>query len=336
MKQKRILTWILVIVLAVSVLAGCGGSSGTKMADSAAVVNMSRSDSAAGAAEEPQEAVNADVEMEYAGTVSYTPPKYQEEGEAAEATLPDDRKWIVTVHMSAETEDLDALLAGLTEQISQMNGYVEDQNVYNGSAYSGRRYRSASMTIRVPASDVDGFTQAVTGLANVVSQEKNLEDVTLSYSETENRVESLQTEQERLMELLAQADTLEEILQIEDRLTEVRYELENYGSRLRLYDNQINYATIYLNIEEVQEYTPVEEPSLWQRITTGFGDSLKQLGQSLQDLLVWCVEVLPFLVVYGGIALALILIIRRFRKKRKAKKTGQAEKPEKPEDQEKK
>ena len=138
------------------------------------------------------------------------------------------------------------------------------------------------------------------------------------------------------MELLAQADTLEEILQIEDRLTEVRYELENYGSRLRLYDNQINYATIYLNIEEVQEYTPVEEPSLWQRITTGFGDSLKQLGQSLQDLLVWCVEVLPFLVVYGGIALALILLIRRFRKKRKAKKTGQAEKPEKPEDQEKK
>ena len=55
----------------------------------------------------------------------------------------------------------------------------------------------------------------------------------------------------------------------------MRYELENRASQLRLYDNQVDYATIYLSIDEVQEYTPVEEPTVWERISGGFVSSIK-------------------------------------------------------------
>lgn len=201
-----------------------------------------------------------------------------------------------------------------------MNGYVEDQSVYNGSAYSGRRYRSANLTIRIPAEDADNFTQEVSGIANVIRKEKNVEDVTLNYVATESRVQALETEQTRLLELLAQADNMTDLLEIESRLTDVRYELENYASQLKLYDNQIDYATIHLEISEVQEYTPVEEPTLWQRIRDGFTDSMKALGESLQNLLVWLIVSLPFLVLYGGIAAVVIVLICKARKKRKLKK----------------
>lgn len=224
--------------------------------------------------------------------------------------LPENRKWIITVYMSAETDDLDAMTAALDERITAMNGYVEDQHIYNGSAYSSRRYRNANLTIRIPAESVDDFTQQVSGIANVISQEKNLEDITLNYVSTESRVAALQTEEARLLEFMEQAETMADLLEIEARLTDVRYELENVTSQLRTYDNQINYATIHLDISEVQEYTPVEDPTLWERISGGFTDSLEDLWESLQNLLVGIVVVFPFLLVYGGIALVIFFLVR--------------------------
>ena len=230
-------------------------------------------------------------------------------------TPPEGRKWIVTVNLTAETEDLDALTQGLNEQIQALGGYVEDQHIHNGSAYAERRYRRANLTVRIPVEQVDGFTEAVSGLANVVSQEKNLEDITLRYVSTESRLAALEAEQKRLMELLEQAETMADLLEIEQRLTDVRYELENAASQKKLFDNQIDYATIYLELEEVQEYTPVQEQSLWQRISGGFMDSLKGLGEHTLDLLVWLIVCSPYLAVLALLLWAAIALIRRHKRK---------------------
>ena len=242
-----------------------------------------------------------------------------ESGTASEA-LPENRKWITTVDMNVETEDLDNLQSALDEKIIALEGYVEDQSVHNGSAYATRRYRSANLTVRIPAENVSQFTAEVDGIANVVSNNLRREDVTLQYVATESRVTALETEEARLLELMEQAETMADLLEIEARLTDVRYELESYGSQLRTLNNQINYATIYLYIEEVQQYTPVEEPTLWERITDGFGDSLEGLVESLEDLLVFVIVAAPFLLVYGGAALLIALIVRKAAKARKSKK----------------
>ena len=243
-----------------------------------------------------------------------------ESGSGNTDTLPDNRKWIITVDMTVETDDLESLQEALAESISELAGYVEDQSIYNGSNYASRRYRHANMTVRIPAENVDQFTGEVEGIANVVSNNLRREDVTLQYVDTEGRVTALQTEEARLLELLAEAETMSDLLEIEARLSDVRYELESYTSQLRTLDNQINYATIYLYIEEVQEYTPVEEPTLWERITDGFSESLEGLGESLQDLLVLVIVSLPFLAVYGTLAVIVIIGIRKVTKKQRAKR----------------
>lgn len=302
MKNKRVLSIALVLLLLAGIFTGCGAS--TK-----------------------NTAVSADFAVQEEAA-AYESKTLAENGSGASTALPENRKWIITVNMSAETEDLDALLASLDEQILALNGYVENQNIYNGSTYSSRRYRSAYLTIRVPAADVDNFAEQVSGLSNVVSNSKNMEDVTLNYVATESRVTALQTEEARLLELMAKAETMADLLEIEGRLTDVRYELESTASQLRLYDNQIDYATIYLNIEEVQEYTPVEEPTLWERISGGFTRSLKGLGESLLDILVWVIANSPYLVVYGGILLAILLLVRRHRKRKGNKKAKTDTPPE--------
>ena len=309
--MKKYLSLLLSLALLAALLTGCGSAGRTSASyDSGMVEYAAMADEVAMAPAEGAALKNSAAD-------------------AGSTQLPQNRKWIVTVNLTAETDDLDALRSALDTKIAALNGYVEDQSVYNGSTYqSGRRYRSANLTIRVPADHVDAFLQDVGGLANIVRQNKSIEDVTLSYVATESRLKALETEEARLLELLSQAENMSDLLEIEARLSEVRGELENYASQKRLYDNQIDYATVYLSIEEVQEYTPVEEPSLWERICKGFKDNLEGVGDDLLDVLVWFIVSLPYLVVFAVVIALVVLIVKRIRRRRKAKKAAKQQKAE--------
>ena len=265
------------------------------------------------------------MDMNAAGDVYYdTPGEMDSElktESGSEASLPTDRKLIRTIRMEAETEDLTTLMDGLTARIAELGGYVEAKNLHNGSAYSGYRRRNLSMTVRIPAEKADEFVARVGENANVVSSTETVDDVTLQYVDTESQVKALETEQARLIDLLAQAETLDDILKIEDRLTDVRYELERYASYLRTLENQVSYATVNLSITEVKEYTPVveEEPTMWQRIATGFGRSIRDIGEGLKEFFIWVVVNSPYLLIWGVVIAAGIVILRRRREKKRKK-----------------
>lgn len=292
MNKNRIFTLILTVLMILALLTGCGASG-------------KASDTVSAAPQERTEAAES-----------------WDEPAAGGIALPENRKWIVTMELYTETEDLDDLLTRLSQRIGELEGYVEGQRIYNGSSSASRRYRNADMTIRIPAQQVDAFTQAVSGMANLISSNRTVEDVTLSYTDTESHIAALETEQERLLELMENAETMADLLEIEARLTDVRYELERYGSQLRLYDNQIDYATIYLTAEEVTEYTPVES-TVWQRISGGFVSSLKGLGTGAVDLLVFLIAASPYLLVFGCIGGGVFALVRKGKKRRSAKKVGE-------------
>lgn len=309
--MKKTVSLALVILLLANLLAGCGASTqGSVAYDS--MKNEAAIEAPMAAPMEPMYEDGTGITQDNAMSAG---------GESTQSSaIPENRKWIITVDMSAETEDLDTMMAALDERIVALKGYVEAQNVYNGSNYSSRRYRNASLTVRIPADNVDQFTQDVSGISNVVRSNKNLEDITLTYTATESRVKALQTEEARLLELMAKAETMSDLLEIEARLTDVRYELERSTTRLKGYDNKVDYATIYLDIEEVQEYTPVEEETLWERISGGFVSSLKGVGNGLLEFLVWIIVSSPYLLLFSGIAVVIILSIRSGKKRKTVKK----------------
>jgi len=91
----------------------------------------------------------------------------------------------------------------------------------------------------------------------------------------------------------------------------------------------VDYATIYLYISEVQEYTPVEEPTFLERIRTTFSDALEGLGDSIVNITVFLVGNSPYLLVYGVIIFVVVRLLKRtgkpckFRFRKKAKKEEQ-------------
>lgn len=235
------------------------------------------------------------------------------------SNLPENRKLIQTVNMDIETENLDTILQQINSRVAELGGYTENSNIQNGSAYRGERYRSANVTVRIPADKLDSFINKIGEISNVVSSQKKVEDVTLSYVATESRMKALQVEETRLLELLAKAETMGDLLTIERRLTEVRTELEKVTSALKVFDNQVDYATINLSVGEVTEYTDTtEHKSVWERIAAGFKKSLKSVGNFLVEFFVFIIVSLPYVILLAVVPVVILLIIW-FNKRKKAK-----------------
>lgn len=280
------------------------------------------------------------MEMETSSTQSYsvaesgTGSYYQYDTEGAEMAVEEgdaqnsedvavtgSRKLIRTVDMSVETKEFDALMTALETQVQELGGYIERLDTYNGSVYSGYSgSRDASLTLRIPQNKLNGFLESVSDICNVVRRSDSVEDVTLSYVDMESHRDALKTEQGRLLELLEQAESLEDILVIEERLTSIRYQLESMESKLRIMDNQVEYSTVYLAVNEVRELTPVEEQTTAQRIAEGFVGSLKDIGDGAVELFVWFVTNLPHLMLWAAVIVVIVLVIKRLRRRRKAKK----------------
>lgn len=340
--RKRHWLSLLAGMLAAALLTGCGSSKMTTeyAADTAA-------------AEAPAAAAGADSYLYDGGymenengfaedAVAEEAPEeeiaFETEGMDAEqkaAEVPENpqagRKLITTMNVSAETEHFDELMGNLEKQITDMGGYIESSNQWNGSVdyYGNRRNdRNASLTVRIPAEKLDGFLSMMEANSNITNKSKSVEDVTLAYVDLESHKKALQTEEKRLLELLEMAETVEDLISIEDKLANVRYQLESMESQLRTYDNRINYSTVYLDIQEVMRLTPTEEPTTWNRIKNGFSENLYDLGEGIKDFFIGVVINIPYIVL-GFVILALgafigFLAIKHDKKKRK-KRQGTAE-----------
>ena len=297
--MKKYLSVILAALLVLSLLAGCGATAPMEMENG----SMGTADRA------PVKGDGAVMES------------VSDSAAGASNPLPQTQKLIRTIYLDAETEDMSSLLSGVKARIAELGGYVEDEDIYNGSNYASRRYRHASLIIRIPADKLDAFIENVSSSANITSSQQTVEDVTLSYVATESRIKALETEQTRLLELLAQAQSMDDILQIESRLTNIRHELEQVTSQLRVLENQVTYGTVHLNISEVKEYTDVSEPeTVWQRIGKGFTENLKALGDFFVELFVFIVTGLPILVPLAIVAFGVIWLLRKAAKKKSVKK----------------
>ena len=262
-----------------------------------------------------------------------------------EITSSSNRKLIQRVSLSVETDQFDTFMTQLDEQISALGGYIEYEYSYNGSSYSTyNQVRRATITVRIPDDKVSDFVSNVSGIGNVVSKTTSAEDVTLQYVDTESRKAMYLAQQESLLALLEKAETVEDIAYLTEQLAQVRYNIESMESQLRTYDNLVDYATVDLEISEVEVYTPVApvEQTTWERITTGFKASMDDVISGLKNFFInllinapYILRTLIILAIIVGIIWIIVLIIKaiikkmikKFKAKAEAKKAAQANAP---------
>lgn len=253
-------------------------------------------------------------------TASTEEPK-SSAGEAANNS-DTNRKRIRKISLILETVEFDGSLKVITEEIQKSGGYVESSSI-NGSSTEYKGSRSAQYVLRIPADKADSFIKIMGNKMSLIHEEESSEDITLNYVDVQSKVKALEIEQERLLALLEKANKIEDIIALEERLSDVRYQVEQNTSTLRTYDNLVEYATITLNVDEVLRISPVENKGPGSRMKTGLTNSLFNIRDGFVETAVWFVANLPYIIFWGiVIGLSIFITMKVYHKKEKRQLSG--------------
>ena len=326
--RRRLFLQAAAACLAIVVLFGAGAAAlstirmGSSKGSAASYDTAAATDSGAGGiynGEEYKENASMEMEAAEAPAEDYAASEEAaaEEGASSEisdsAAMKTGQKLIYTIHMEVETTEYDTLMADVRAKVDTLGGYIENSEI---SGDAERNNRSACLTIRIPAEKRNELTETVKTKANVTYSSESARDVTLEYVDTQSRIDSLRTEQKTLMELLGKAEDIDTVLAIQNQLTEVRYELQSYESRLKVMENQVTYSTFYINIYEVQRVTVPEESSFFTKLKERFVNSLYALGEGFQSFLLFVLGDFPILLVAAVVIVVIVVVVRKIIRKK--------------------
>ncbi|MCQ2503961.1 MAG: DUF4349 domain-containing protein [Saccharofermentans sp.] len=317
--SKRLVASILTLLIVLS-LASCSSKDSTTCHNTYNGMSEDRVSEAYIADEGYSMTADAEYEAAGADIVSNAPQN-------PDNTLPAGNMLIRTVSISLTTENFDSVAELIKTSVQNQGGYFENMSISGTGTVND--YKTGVFVIRVPAENLDALTDSIKGNGTVISSNETTEDVTLNYIDIESHLSALRAEQDSLMALLEEAEDLDTIVQLENYLADVRYEIENYESQARTISNQVDYATLTLNLQEVvAEVAPVEieevrEENLKTKMKKEFDSSVESMKEKGKRLLIRFAGSLPVitirLVVLGIIAGFVTIIVKSTKKKKMRK-----------------
>ena len=236
-------------------------------------------------------------------------------------------KLIRRAELTVQTTEFDRAVEALERIVIDLNGYYESAGLRGGSYYDQHSSRSGNYVIRIPAENYDAFMQQVDGVGYLACKNESTEDIGELYYDIETRLKTQRTKQTRLLELLERAESMEDIIFIENALTEVEYHIERHTSDLNRYDGLVSYATIQLSLDEMVKIVdePGEKAGLFARMKAGVVSSALGVAEGVQALLVWFTYHLFGLMIFAACAVGVVIVIRRSVKKRKQIKSEKSD-----------
>lgn len=350
MKKKTLLA----VLVAAMILSGCGSSVSET---SSGARSMASTSSLASVSTMSLDSIDYSSDWEYESTTDADSGSYNAAtGSDSGSTIRDvdtSIKVVRNMSYSVETTDMTTLIDSIQIKLVELGGYIENSQVSGGNtryddgyyldsegrtqydssytpSYAGRlSYNYATYTIRIPAEKLDEFACEIENNSNVTSQSTTTEDITSSYVDTDSRRKSLEEELETLEAMSKKAETVDEMIKIQSEISDVRYNLENIQSQLKVMDQRVAYSTVDLDVTEVTVLSNVNSNTLsWtDRIANGFKNSCENVVYAVQEGFISFVSNLPMIlfrlveiVIAGVILFGIIKAIKAIKRMRKAKR----------------
>ena len=224
----------------------------------------------------------------------------------------ENKKLIVNGYINIETLDFDVLIEELNKNIDAIGAYIQNSSIQTN------RYetRSFDATIRIPADKYNEFLESTKQLGNVTWYSENVDDVTEMYTDLKARLNSLKAEEEKVLEFYDKANSLSELMEVEGRLTDIRYEIDSIETRLKNYDLLTDYSTLNITIVETRSYTKTND-NFSSRLSLSFRNGFTNFINSIENFVIDVVYNIWSIIVVIVVAVIVILVIRKARKNRK-------------------
>lgn len=303
MKRKALAMWAALALLLT--LAGCGG--GANGAKGSGDMNFTATDSVSQNAPAASEEAGWDAPMEA--------PAPEPDGSYGGGNVPANAKIIYTAEMDLETKEFDQASQALADTVADLGGYFESRSLNQGG-----QYRSLSCTVRIPVENFVAFLDRAGEAAHVTSRHEDQEDVSENYYDQEARLTTQRTKLERLQELLAKAESMEDIITLESAISETELQIEYLTGSLRKYDSLISYSTVNLYLREVYRLSGDEEipVTFGDRLGSAFSTGLQRGVEGLEDFTISLARNWMGLLIWAAVIAAIILLVRRLNRKRRA------------------
>ena len=278
-------------------LAGCGAASGSS-GDKASISTQSM-------AAAPENATG--------GGVPQLGPQ--------DATAESARKVVYTADVTLETTDFDTAQQAVLDAVEAHGGYLSHSNLSGSAEDSDRRL---SLTVRVPAEEYRALLTSLGDAANLLGVSESADDITTDYIDVQARLDALEAQRDRLNELADQAETTADLLEIESQLSDVQYQIESYTRQQRWMDDQVQYSTVDVSLEEVRALTPETPAGFLEQAGQAFVAGWNGFGVFLKALVLTVIYLWPVLLI-AAVAAALLIKTRPARQaRRRAKRQRQA------------
>ncbi|MBR4224427.1 MAG: DUF4349 domain-containing protein [Oscillospiraceae bacterium] len=260
--------------------------------------------------------------------------------DASQTQLTTAAKMIYTGTVQLETLQYDDTVAAIKADIESMGGFVETSSEQNDNKrwYYDKAFvvnRVYTVKARIPSENFTGFVDKIGKYGQKMYESTNAENISRQYADTEAQIKALESELDRLLEMMNSADTIEEMITVEDRVTNVQSQLNTMRSRLSNMDSDVRYSTVNVTVTEVHEYTEVvtepepepDPPTFFERTGELIAESAKSFLGVLEGLLDVIIVLFPYLLIGGVI---LFFVIRAHRKKKKARMQAMSVPPQPP------
>ena len=228
---------------------------------------------------------------------------------------PVDKKIIKSGSLSLDVVDLDKVSKTIYDLVSVKEGYIQ-----SSSRHDYDNYNRLNMQIRVPVADFKELYDSIAKLGDVTLDETNSQDVTEQYFDLEIRLSSLNVKKESLTKLFDKAKNVSEILQIENELNRVIYEIESVKGRLQYFDRNVAMSSISLSIFERNPASTIEKNNI-ERLKFALKDGWGSMLNFMIALIAYLIWLIPF----APIILLALYLLRKiwllFKKKRALKKS---------------
>lgn len=324
--SKRIAPIVMAALVCASALSGCSSagtvSDGYYNAGTSSVTNSSTNswnfgtDSIGGYVDkssQSNESYDSSFDDEF-GTDSS-----DASGEAAKS-----EKLVYTADIEIETTEFDDSVKRVDEManwygcIVQNKQYYDSSDIMYGYDYWSNGYRTYSITLRVPSESFESFLDATGSIGHVTRSNSYVDNITQKYYSTQSYLESYENQLEVLQEMYKNAKTIDEMIQVESRITEVSAKILEYKNQMDIMDLDIDYSTINIELREVITYTDnptaKDDGSFGRRIVKAAESAWDGLVEFVQDSIIWVVESIFGLAI---VAVVIILTVRKIKKIRK-------------------
>lgn len=332
MKQRgifrRIATMAYMLLIPCLLFTACGSVSSESLSNSYDSIYDGAYDSNAESKYEDMNFGMSDVDVEYSGSTM----GQDDDSAGMHKNNSSSIKLVYESKVTIDTLDFVTSCALFDDLVDKYNGFIESKSIQDDAGYVSYVYGDSRddkrhtliATVRIPADNYTAFMSETSDIGDIRSSKEDVTNMTQTYGTLTAQLEILETEYDSYMRMLDEATEDGIRLQIKENLTEIAVNIATIKSNLSSIDMDVDYSTIRITIQEVEEYEEdVDDSTFLSRLKNTVKTSWEELLDFLENILFTIILEWYVWLFYIIVIMIIVKVVKRI-KNRKTEKSGKS------------